>query len=225
MVVATGGFGANPRLIEEYYTDAAAAGDWCWYIGCPEARGDGIVLGREVGAAIDGQNRGLLLLTPGFSRDLEIFLPGWIALVDRAGRRFVDETAPYTMMAGLVKRHGGVAFALFDESARAAAAPNPLSRAYWVADVLASQGGRGAHRAGRERGGAGPAGGHRRFGAGRHAGTLQRRLRARLRQRLLQAPGQRHAAHRRAALLRRGGAARHHRLDGSRDCGSTPRRG
>jgi fumarate reductase flavoprotein subunit len=139
VVVATGGFGANPRLIEEYYPDAAAAGDWCWYIGSPEARGDGIVLGREVGAAIDGRNRGLLLLTPGFSRDLEIFLPGWIALVDRAGRRFVDETAPYTMMAGLVKRHGGVAFALFDESARAAAAPNPLSRAYWVADVLASK--------------------------------------------------------------------------------------
>ncbi len=139
VVVATGGFGANPRLIEEYYPDAAAAGDWCWYIGCPEARGDGIVLGREVGAAIDGRNRGLLLLTPGFSRDLEIFLPGWIALVDRAGRRFVDETAPYSMMAGLVKRHGGVAFALFDEPARAAAAPNPLSRAYWVADVLADK--------------------------------------------------------------------------------------
>jgi fumarate reductase flavoprotein subunit len=139
VVVATGGFGANPRLIEEYYPDAAAAGDWCWYIGCPEARGDGIVLGREVGAAIDGQNRGLLLLTPGFSRDLEIFLPGWIMLVDRAGRRFVDETAPYSMMAGLVKRHGGAAFALFDEPARAAAAPNPLSRAYWVADVLAAK--------------------------------------------------------------------------------------
>jgi fumarate reductase flavoprotein subunit len=139
VVVATGGFGANPQLIEEYYPDAAATGDWCWYIGCPEARGDGIVLGREIGAAIDGYNRGLLLLSPGFSRDLEIFLPGWIALVDRAGRRFVDETASYTMMAGLLRRHGGVAFALFDEPTRAAAAPNPLSRAYWVADVLAAK--------------------------------------------------------------------------------------
>ena len=39
-------------------------------------RGDGIALGRQAGAAIDGENRGLLLLTPGFSRDLEIFLPG-----------------------------------------------------------------------------------------------------------------------------------------------------
>ena len=139
VVVATGGFGANPELIREHYPDAAAAGDWCWYIGSPEARGDGIALGRAVGAAIDGHNRGLLLLTPGFSRDLEIFLPGWIVLVDRAGRRFADETAPYSMMAGLVKRHGGAAFAIFDEPARAAAAPNPLSRAYWVADVLAAK--------------------------------------------------------------------------------------
>ena len=43
------------------------------------------------------------------------------------------------MMAGLVKRHGGVAFALFDESARLAAEPNPLNRAYWVNDILAAK--------------------------------------------------------------------------------------
>jgi fumarate reductase flavoprotein subunit len=40
------------------------------------------------------------------------------------------------MMAGLFERHGGVGFAIFDEPARAAAAPNPLNRAYWVADIL-----------------------------------------------------------------------------------------
>ena len=136
VVVASGGFGANPELIAKYFPDAAAAGDWAWYIGADEARGDGIALGQQVGAAIDGHNRGLLLLTPGFSRDLEIFLPGWIVLVDRHGRRFADETAPYPMMAGLFKRHGGVAFAIFDEPARAAAEPNPLNRAYWVADIL-----------------------------------------------------------------------------------------
>jgi fumarate reductase flavoprotein subunit len=139
VVMATGGFGANPKMLEELFPDAAAAGDWAWYIGSPEARGDGIELGRGVGAAIDGRNHGLLLLTPGFSRDLEIFLPGWIVLVDRAGRRFVDETGPYSMMAGLLKRHGGVAFAIFDEAARQAAAPNPICRAYWVADVLAAK--------------------------------------------------------------------------------------
>lgn len=148
VVVATGGFGANPELFPELLPSAAAAGDWAWYIGSAHARGDGIALGRAVGAAIDGHGRGLLLLTPGFSRDLEIFLPGWVMLVDRKGRRFVNETAPYSVMAGLFERHGGSAFAIFDESARAAAAPNLLSRAYWVDEILAAKADAGIiHRA------------------------------------------------------------------------------
>jgi fumarate reductase flavoprotein subunit len=148
VIVATGGFGANPELFPDLFPDAAAAGDWAWYIGSPHARGDGIALGRAVGAAVDGHNRGLLLLTPGFSHDLEIFLPGWVMLVNREGRRFASETAPYSVMAGLFARHGGAGFAIFDESARLAAAPNPLSRAYWVDEILAAKADAGVvHRA------------------------------------------------------------------------------
>jgi fumarate reductase flavoprotein subunit len=122
--------------LRRHFPDAAAAGDWSWYIGAPEARGDGIDLGQSVGASLAGHNRGLLLVTPGFSQDLEIFLPGWLVLVGRDGRRFADETTPYSMMAGLFKQRGHVAFAIFDENARAAAAPNPLNRAYWVDEIL-----------------------------------------------------------------------------------------
>lgn len=136
VIVATGGFGANPERLAKHYPDALEAGDWTWYIGSPLVRGDGLALGEEVGAALDGHNRGLLLLTPGFSRDLEIVIPGWVVLVDRGGRRFTDETAHYTMLAGLVKHHGGVAFAIFDEETRRAAEPTPWNRAYWVNDVL-----------------------------------------------------------------------------------------
>jgi len=139
VVMASGGFGANPALFGRLFPDAAAAGDWAWYVGCDEARGDGLTLGEEAGAAIDGVNRGLLLPTPGFSKDLEVFLPGWLMLVDRAGRRFANETAPYSMMTGLLQRHGGSAFAVFDEPARRAAEPNPISKAYWVNDVLAAR--------------------------------------------------------------------------------------
>jgi fumarate reductase flavoprotein subunit len=85
---------------------------------------------------VDGHNRGLLLVTPGFSRDLEVLLPGWLILVDREGRRFTNESAPYTVLGGLIQRHGGSAFAIFDEPARASAAPGPLSRAYWVDEIL-----------------------------------------------------------------------------------------
>ncbi len=136
VIVATGGFGANRELIERYYPQAAASGDWGWYIGADGAQGDGIRLGQAAGAAIDGQDRGLLLITPGFSRDLEVLLPPWLVLVNRAGRRFCNESAPYTMMAGLLEREGGSAWAVFDETARAGARPGPMSQAYWVNDVL-----------------------------------------------------------------------------------------
>ena len=139
VVVATGGFGASPELLQEHYPSAAASGDWTWYIGSPMARGDGLSMGRAVGAALDGHNRGLLLVTPGFGHDLEVLLPGWLLLVDRGGRRFANETAPYTVLGGLIERHGGCAFALFDEAARAAAAPSPISQVYWIADTLAKQ--------------------------------------------------------------------------------------
>ncbi len=136
VIMATGGFGANPEMIEKYYPQAAATGDWRWYIGTEGAQGDGIKLGESVGAVVDGQDRGLLLVTPGFSRDLEVLLPPWLILVNQHGRRFTNESAPYTVLGGLIQHEGGSAYAVFDETARAAAKPSPISQAYWVADVL-----------------------------------------------------------------------------------------
>jgi fumarate reductase flavoprotein subunit len=136
VVMATGGFGANPGMYAEHYPDAATAGNWSWYIGSPMARGDGLTLGQAAGAALDGHNRGLLLITPGFSRDLEVLLPGWLILVNSEGRRFADETAPYTVLGGLIQHQGGSAYGVFDEDARAGARRNPASQAYWVDEVL-----------------------------------------------------------------------------------------
>jgi len=136
VVMATGGFGANPGMYAEHYPDAATAGNWSWYIGSPMARGDGLKLGQAAGAALDGHNRGLLLVTPGFSRDLEVLLPGWLILVNQEGRRFTDETAPYTVLGGLIQRQGGRAFAVFDEAARKDARRSPVSQAYWVDEIL-----------------------------------------------------------------------------------------
>ncbi|MCZ6709894.1 MAG: FAD-dependent oxidoreductase [Gammaproteobacteria bacterium] len=136
VVMAAGGFGANPGMYAEHYPDAATAGNWSWYIGSPMARGDGLKLGQAAGAALDGHNRGLLLVTPGFSRDLEVLLPGWLILVNQQGRRFTDETAPYTVLGGLIQRQGGRAFAVFDEAAREGARRSPVSQAYWVDEIL-----------------------------------------------------------------------------------------
>lgn len=136
VIMATGGFGNNPEMIEKYLPQAASNGDWNWYIGADGARGDGITLGEAVGGVVEGHDRALLLATPGFSRDLEVMLPGWLVMVNGDGRRFCDETAPYTVIAGLLNKQGGNAYAVFDEPTRAAAKRTPLFQAYWVNEVL-----------------------------------------------------------------------------------------
>ncbi len=136
VIMATGGFGNNPEMIEKYLPQAAATGDWGWYIGADGARGDGITLGESVGGVVDGHDRALLLATPGFSRDLEVALPSWIIMVNQYGRRFCDETGNYTVIAGLLDKQGGPVYAVFDEPTRAAAKRTPLFQAYWVNEVL-----------------------------------------------------------------------------------------
>lgn len=136
VVITTGGFGQNPELLDRYYPEATAAGDWTWSISAPGSRGDGLALGEEAEAAIVGHNRGLLLTTPGFHKQLEVYVPGWLVYVNRDGRRFVDETAAYAVMAGVMKEQGGVAFAIFDEASRAAAEPDPVYADAFAAGAL-----------------------------------------------------------------------------------------
>lgn len=127
VVVATGGFGANPNMIHRLYPEAARHGDdWTWYIGSKHCVGDGLEIGEAAGADIVGHDRGLLLTTPGFAKDLEVYVPGWLVYVNREGRRFVDETIEYAVMSGVVQAQTGAScFAVFDDASRAAAKPRP----------------------------------------------------------------------------------------------------
>jgi len=145
VILTTGGFGQNRALIDQYYPDAAATGDWLLSMSAPGSRGDGLELGLSVGAELCGRNHGLLLATPGFATRQEAVVPGWIVYVNRHGRRFVDELAPYSVMDAILLSQGGVCWALFDEKTRQEAAPRadqmeaflsgalPLS---WVEPVL-----------------------------------------------------------------------------------------
>lgn len=147
VVVTTGGFGANPELLARHYPDAAAHGDWTWYIGAPHSQGDHLDLGAAAGADITGFNRGLILATPGFRKELEVYLPSWLMFVNREGRRFVDETIEYNIMSAVLKAQtGGECFAIFDEAARASARPDPetlshvragLATTSWLPEALA----------------------------------------------------------------------------------------
>jgi len=130
VVIATGGFGASPELLDVHYPGVAeAAGDWLWYIGATSSRGDAIGLAEQVGAQTIGRDRGLLLLTPNFGRRLEIYFPGWLIIVNRLGRRFFDETAPYSVTEPLVRAQDGPVYAIFDDAAKRAAQPVGYSAA------------------------------------------------------------------------------------------------
>ncbi len=115
VVIASGGFGNAPAKLAEFFPLAAAT-EWTWYIGADGSRGDHLDLGAQVGAQFAGYNRGLRLLHANFDKMYEAYLPGWLMLVNRAGRRFCDETAPYGIMDGLIQEQGDVAFAVFDQA-------------------------------------------------------------------------------------------------------------
>jgi fumarate reductase flavoprotein subunit len=126
VVLAMGGFGSNPDLLAKLCPDTADAGDWQWYIGGDTARGDVLELAESVGANIVGGQRYLAAMGPNIGRLLVVYFPAWLMIVNREGRRFYDETAPYSVTQPLVQAQGGRVFAIFDDAAkRAARARNP----------------------------------------------------------------------------------------------------
>jgi 3-oxosteroid 1-dehydrogenase len=96
VLLATGGFEHNDAMRQKYQR---APIDSTWTVGAPTNVGDGITAGHELGAALDLMDDawwGPSLPLPGgpFFCLAERSLPGCL-LVNAAGRRFVNEAAPY----------------------------------------------------------------------------------------------------------------------------------
>lgn len=122
VVLACGGLGANPALWGEYLPSAMTAGSAAWYIGAPGAQGDAIGLASQVGASVVGRGRGLILPTPDFFSNLEVYFPGWLVMVNRGGARVVDEGTSYAVMQVAHEQHGPL-FTVLDDAAKQAAKP------------------------------------------------------------------------------------------------------
>lgn len=146
VIIASGGFANAPDLMQRHFPSAAATGN-AWYIGAEGSRGDALALAEQVDAQLIGHDRGLRLLHTGFAKIYEAYLPGWLVLVNQAGHRFCDETAPYGMMDFLVREQGDRVFALLDHAVLEASAsgsarykqliPGAKNRSpHWNLDVI-----------------------------------------------------------------------------------------
>jgi flavocytochrome c len=123
VVLATGGFGANEQLVEQYLP-RLAEDDWYWYIGAPTSTGSAFALGRQVDAQVVGHGRATRLITPNFGNILEGgYLPGWLLVVNAEGRRFYDETSSYSVTAPIVENQPAPVYAVFDDAAKQASSP------------------------------------------------------------------------------------------------------
>lgn len=118
VIITTGGFGNNPAMIKRLYPDAAYHDDRVWAVheDAPFILGDGINMAEQIGAEIVGHNSGLLLPTSGFMHSVEPWLPPWLMVVNEQGRRFMPESAYYSVSGYLVsEQRGRHAFAIFDD--------------------------------------------------------------------------------------------------------------
>jgi succinate dehydrogenase/fumarate reductase flavoprotein subunit len=116
VVLASGGFGSNAELLARYWPDATQYGDWHWYIGPDENLGDGLLMGIDAGGTVVGHNWGQWIETPNFERIVDPFTPPWLVYVNREGRRFISETAPYVVLPDAVAAQtGGTCFAVLSE--------------------------------------------------------------------------------------------------------------
>lgn len=118
VIIATGGIGDNPELRKRLFPAAAQHGTWTWTIheGAPTIKGDGILMAEAIGAGVVGIDNGLPLPTAGFGKFVEAFLPPWTIVVNEGGRRFMPETASFSVSGYLLNEQPGAhAFAVFDE--------------------------------------------------------------------------------------------------------------
>jgi len=128
LVMAMGGFAANPAMVGRHMPEAAAAG----YNGHEGSRGDAMAIGLSLGGALADmgayQGYGMLTDPQGLSVPPGVVIEGGL-LVNAAGARFVDETADIAgMVHPVLAQPEGRAWVVFDASIEARCAYIPETR-------------------------------------------------------------------------------------------------
>lgn len=119
VILATGGIGANPELIQKLRPDISPE---VKTFNQPGSQGDGIILGENVGAAVvDAKeiqlNPTLLVGSPVIVS--ETVRGAGAVFVNKEGKRFISElTTRDKTSAAVSKQTGGVAYEIFDQKVR-----------------------------------------------------------------------------------------------------------
>ena len=129
LILACGGFGANPDMVAAHMPEAANLR----YNGHEGNRGDAIRLAAPLGAALGdlGSYQGYAMLTDpqGISVPPGVLIEGGV-LVNRHGKRFTDETVDIAgMVHPLAQQPDGLGWVIFDAGIEARCAHIPESRA------------------------------------------------------------------------------------------------
>ncbi|MGI6037429.1 MAG: flavocytochrome c [Limnochordia bacterium] len=118
VILATGGYAANPELIAKYapkFVNSQA-------ITTPGNTGDGLIMGQSVGAKLVnlGGVIGMRSARGASYRSPLSNLAGRVLVyVNPEGKRFVDENSYYALIGEAIHRQGGVVYQIFDERVRA----------------------------------------------------------------------------------------------------------
>jgi fumarate reductase flavoprotein subunit len=118
VVLAAGGFSRNPALIARFLGGRMLGGDRPETPSAEGCRGDALILGERVGAAIAGLDRAHWVPGP--------FVPAEAILLTAEGQRFVDESADHSVRTIVANYHGHTYWAVFDENIRRAGHRHPF---------------------------------------------------------------------------------------------------
>jgi fumarate reductase flavoprotein subunit len=126
VVLASGGFGANTKMLKEYNTYWSAIDDNIRTTNSFAMTGDGIQLGKSVGAALTGM--GFTQMMPVADPDTgELFSgiqvpPENFVIVNKNGRRFVNEFSGRDVLTKAAIEQGGLFYLIADDEIKKTAA-------------------------------------------------------------------------------------------------------
>lgn len=125
VVMASGGFGANTKMLQEYNTYWTEIDDNIATSNTPAVTGDGILLGQSVGADLVGMGFSQMMpvsdpVTGALFSGLQV-PPANFIMVNQEGKRFVDEYASRDKLSQAAIDNGGLFYLIADDKIKATA--------------------------------------------------------------------------------------------------------